>query len=378
MSLKSKESSKNYRLTSLIFTGLVLSLASFVFLAGTTSVSAQTQIYDNGSFATGATTNSGVAAPAGAMWSEVQNPTGNTMEANSTSGISCSVTATVFRCADDFTVPSGATWTINQVVVFAYQTGYAGSTSPITAATLRIWNGKPGDQGSTIIFGDTTTNRLAASTDTNTFRVFNTVVGNGGSPPTAPGTTRRIWQNNLNVSPALVLTAGTYWIDWNTSVAANGAHFAPSATVVGTRSLPGWNAIQSTDSGATYVSIVDVGIAPTGAPTPPTVPQDFPFKLIGSVFAPTAASVSVSGRVRTPNGRGLTNAIVTLTDASGNQRLARTTAFGYFHFEDVSAGETYIVEVSSKRYRFASQVLSINQDVTDLELTGDDVFKSSR
>ncbi len=95
-------------------------------------------------------------------------------------------------------------------------------------------------------------------------------------------------------------------------------------------------------------------------------------------FTPTAAGVSVAGRVRTPNGRGLSNAYVTLTDADGNQRLARTTAFGYFHFEDVAAGETYIVGVSSKRYRFAPQVLSINQDISDVELTGEDIFGSSR
>ncbi len=80
----------------------------------------------------------------------------------------------------------------------------------------------------------------------------------------------------------------------------------------------------------------------------------------------TAASVSVTGRVRTPNGRGLTNAFVILTDTNGSRRSARTTAFGYFHFEDVAAGETYIVQVNSKRYVFAPQVLSINQDIADL------------
>ena len=97
------------------------------------------------------------------------------------------------------------------------------------------------------------------------------------------------------------------------------------------------------------------------------------------VQAPTAASVSVSGRVRTPHGKGLINAFVTLTDSTGNRRLARTTAFGYFHFQDVAAGETYIVGVLSKRYRFTPQVLSINQNIADLELTGEEIlFKSLR
>jgi subtilase family serine protease len=39
---------------------------------------------------------------------------------------------------DDFSVPPGQTWTVSQVVIFAYQTGFAGGTSPITAGTLRI------------------------------------------------------------------------------------------------------------------------------------------------------------------------------------------------------------------------------------------------
>ena len=121
-------------------------------------------------------------------------------------------------------MPVGQTWTINQVIVFAYQTGFTGTTSPITAATLRIWNGRPGDAGSTIIFGDTTTNRLASSTDSGLWRIFNSVVGFAANPAPAPITNRRVWQNNINVSPAAVLTAGNYWIDWNTAI-GTAAHF---------------------------------------------------------------------------------------------------------------------------------------------------------
>lgn len=101
---------------------------------------------------------------------------------------------------------------------------------------------------------------------------------------------------------------------------------------------------------------------------------------IGSfeALASTAVSVSVAGKVRTPNGKGLTNAYVTLTDSSGKYRLARTTAFGYFRFEDVSVGETYIIQVLSKRYRFTPQVLSITQDIADLELTMQNIFSRAR
>lgn len=253
--------------------------------AGTTATSAPSTVgspylYDNAPLPTGTTTESGVAAPAGTQWSELQHDTGNTTEANTTLGTSCSLTTTSFRCADDFTVPAGQTWTVNQVVSFAYQTGFAGASSPITAATLQIWNGRPGDAGASIIFGDTTTNRLATSTDSLTYRTGGTVV----PVPATPGTTRKVWQNNISVSPAQVLSAGTYWVDFQTAVAANAAHFAPLGTVVGSRTRPGWNGRQWT--GAAWVDAVDAG----NPATAPDVLMDFPFKLVGTVATATVAS----------------------------------------------------------------------------------------
>jgi hypothetical protein len=88
-----------------------------------------------------------------------------------------------------------------------------------------------------------------------------------------------------------------------------------------------------------------------------------------NVLAPTAASVSVSGRVWTPADRGLMNATVTLMDASGNARSARTNQFGYFHFDNVQAGQTYIVDVSSKSYSFAPQIVNVLDTLTELNLT---------
>lgn len=257
-----------------IATMYLWAFAPLTVQAGDTPDSPAVIIYDNGPFQTGSTTKSGVAAPAGAQWSEVQNNFGDTTAANTSGGLSCSLTATEFRCADDFIVPGGQTWTINQVIVYIYQTGFAGTTGPVTSANLRIWNGRPGDPGATVIFGDTTTNRLASQTDTNTFRVFNTVAPPPGS---APGTTRRIWQVNINVAPAVVLTSGNYWIDWQTGIAANGAHFAPTTTIVNTRGAIDWNARQF--NGTSWVDITDDG-APA---TAPDYLQDFPFKLDGTI-----------------------------------------------------------------------------------------------
>ncbi len=85
------------------------------------------------------------------------------------------------------------------------------------------------------------------------------------------------------------------------------------------------------------------------------------------LLAPTAASVSISGRVRTPIGRGLSNATVSLTDTSGTTRMARTNSFGYFRFNEIEAGQTVIVSVRSKRYQFEPRVLTVSEDLNDLD-----------
>ena len=87
-------------------------------------------------------------------------------------------------------------------------------------------------------------------------------------------------------------------------------------------------------------------------------------------FGPTAASVSVAGRVIVGN-RGLLNATVTLTDQNGNTRTARTTSFGYYRFDEVAAGQTYIVSVRSKRFQFAPQVISVTEDLSELNFYSD-------
>ncbi len=91
-------------------------------------------------------------------------------------------------------------------------------------------------------------------------------------------------------------------------------------------------------------------------------------RIIGN-FAPTAANVSVSGRVLTPDGRGLRNAIVTITDSAGLIKSARSSTFGYFSFDEIESGQTYIVAVNSKSYQFNPQIIKIFDEVNDLTLT---------
>lgn len=90
---------------------------------------------------------------------------------------------------------------------------------------------------------------------------------------------------------------------------------------------------------------------------------------IGFRLVPTAANVSVSGRVLTSNGAGIRNVMVRLIEADGSSRLVNTGTFGYYRFNDVSAGQTVIVEVHAKRYIFpvSSRLVDLSDELSSLD-----------
>lgn len=246
----------------------LMMMAVFAVLSGKTTAQV---IYDNGPFITGSVSKNGTAAPAGKQWSEAQNDNGNTAESNTLAASGCqAVTGGNNRCADDFTVPVGETWTISTVTVYIIQVG--ATTNPVTNMNLQIWRGRPADAGSTVVFGDTTTNRFVSATDTNVLRIFNSAVPASNTPRTD----LTIWEVKIAVSPSLALNSGTYWVDFQTTTTA--AQFTPLTTYVGTRGVPLNNARQFTSSTGTWANVIDAG-NPAAAID---VPLDIPFKLEGS------------------------------------------------------------------------------------------------
>lgn len=90
-------------------------------------------------------------------------------------------------------------------------------------------------------------------------------------------------------------------------------------------------------------------------------------------LAPTAAAVSISGRVTTAAGEGIRNAQIILTDSNGSIRVAQTASFGYFRFDEVTVGQTYVLQISSRRFVFSNpaRVLSVRQEITDANFIAD-------
>ncbi len=67
--------------------------------------------------------------------------------------------------------------------------------------------------------------------------------------------------------------------------------------------------------------------------------------------------------------RGVARAVVYLTDQNGSNRTALTNQFGYYRFDEVEVGQTYILNAYSKRYLFATQVVNVTDSLDNLNFT---------
>jgi hypothetical protein len=87
-----------------------------------------------------------------------------------------------------------------------------------------------------------------------------------------------------------------------------------------------------------------------------------------TVFAPTSASVTVTGRILSPQG-AVSQAVVSLADQNGVTRTAISNGFGYYRFENVTVGQSYMFNVRSKRYQFAPRIVTVLEEMEDLNFT---------
>ncbi len=119
-------------------------------------------------------------------------------------------------------------------------------------------------------------------------------------------------------------------------------------------------------AGTTPITFTDTPARRKASGVDPNTPITQPTYTGGTITisGATAAGAAVAGRVLTANGRGIGSVYVTLTDADGDTRTAVTTSFGYYRFEDVPAGQTYVIGATAKRYTFGqpTRVLNLNAD----------------
>ncbi len=118
--------------------------------------------------------------------------------------------------------------------------------------------------------------------------------------------------------------------------------------------------ITFTLAGNYNISAVYSGDGNFTASTSPTFVQQ--------ALGPTAAPVSITGRVFSQETGMAVNARVVMVDSLGQTRVAITNPFGYFRFTEVPSGAVYTFTVSAKGYQSQSIVRSITDEVTDFEI----------
>lgn len=142
--------------------------------------------------------------------------------------------------------------------------------------------------------------------------------------------------------------------------------FTPNGQTVHNRFFIGSNNLGQ--SAPSYISAGDCGapdpvnVATAGAPNMHTL-----IALKGSIT--TAANSSIMGRALTADGRGIRNAIVSITLPNGEIRTTATGSLGYYVFADLPVGQTYLLTISAKRYRFGepSRFITLDDDVTGVD-----------
>ncbi len=166
--------------------------------------------------------------------------------------------AQYYRIADDFSV-SGNSWNVTSIEFYCYQTG-SSTTSTITAAFCRIFNGDPGLPQTSVVWGDTSTNRLTNASFSNIYRV------------NSSGNTQRPIMKIVMNTPGLSLPAGNYWIEFSALGSLTSGPWCPYVTLNNTP-VTG-NGLQFTGSSGGYLPINS------------TYGQGVPFRINGTLANP--------------------------------------------------------------------------------------------
>jgi hypothetical protein len=145
--------------------------------------------------------------------------------------------------AEDFTVPAGQSWTINNVLLYAYQID--ATTFPFQSTTLSLVSG-PSPNGTSIDPAIT----LSASTGPGGIVARRVRLGS------LTADDRRIWEILLTPSSPITLSEGDYWLRWGiTALNSENFFMAPIVPRDGTG-----NAHRSSDGmDGTYVLLDDSG-----------------------------------------------------------------------------------------------------------------------
>jgi len=157
----------------------------------------------------------------------------------------------------------------------------------------------------------------------------------------------------------------------NNTVTTIPVGFFPSGVAI---TLDG-SRVYVTNQGSGNVSVIDTATNTVIFIIPTTGSCPFGIAITeGLEGGVTASGVSVGGSITTARGRGISKTYVMLSGGGLKEPVyAMTNPFGYYKFEDIPAGQTYIISVIAKRYRFTepTRALSINDSIAGVDFVAE-------
>lgn len=91
--------------------------------------------------------------------------------------------------------------------------------------------------------------------------------------------------------------------------------------------------------------------------------------LVYTIAAPSAPA-SISGKVTDPNGNGLRDAKVVLTDSKGVSTTVTSSTLGFYQFSSVPTNAAYTITVTNRRYRFEPKQITVTGNMTNVNFAG--------
>jgi hypothetical protein len=127
------------------------------------------------------------------------------------------------RVADDFAVPEGEIWQIDRITFYGlqelgYVIGFQKQTSGFESVNLQIWDGPPNDPSSVPHFADGYLTCSYGGEDFSTGWTNALRLTESDKADPDQNDAREIMEYSCDFHSPLVLTSGSYWLDWQAGV----------------------------------------------------------------------------------------------------------------------------------------------------------------
>ena len=220
-----------------------------------------------------------------------------------------------------------------------------GSPTPTPTPSPTPCQPTPGTPGSTFYFGTYTLSNSESGNFFLSVQNGDNAATGGAVPQSAPTNPVIVEQGNATVALQINTAAMPVTGSGTISFTSNGSAITGNIMITSKFVFPPTDPV------------------PCGTPTPTPTVTPTP--------TPTPTSAQITGRIFTPSNVGLKSANVALLTPSGSRiASALSNSFGVYTFNNVPTGAAYIINVSSKRYRFSQQFIFLDGNMSNVNFVG--------